>query len=125
MDWEQAQNRIRAHVKVGTDLNTSVSTFRFVKSIEAPINSARYGYDDEKGFVVPIGQSTKIKIPWSMLEECFRQLDSLQGYDSEFFRERFPLQHEDHPCHVHVVGRIFVVAGIAQLEGNKYRAAAV
>ncbi len=122
MDWKEAQRRIEIHVKVGTDLNTPASTYRFVEAVESPINSARYGYENETGFVVPIGQSNKIKIPWSMLEKCFYQLDSPHGYDSGFFRERFSLQYKDHPCHVHVVGQIFVVAGIARVEGNKYRA---
>jgi len=125
MDWEQVQRRIEAHVKVGTDLNTPASTYRFVEVVELPINSTRYGYDNETGFVVPIGQSNKIKIPWRMLEECFYQLDSPHGYDSDFFKERFPLQHKDHPCHVHVVGQIFVVAGVARVEGNRYWAVTV
>lgn len=125
MDWKEAQCRIEVHVKVGTDLNTQTSTYRFVEGVESPINSARYGYDNETGFVVSIGQSNKIKIPWSMLEECFYQLGSPYGYGSDFFRERFLLQHKDHPCHVHVVGQIFVVAGIAKVEGNRYRAIVV
>jgi hypothetical protein len=120
MDWDQAQSKIRAHVRVGTDLNTPNSTYRFVESVDSLINSERYGYHNERGFTVPIGRFSKIKIPWSMLKECFFQVNSPRGYDGAFFRERFPLQAQDHPCHIHVVGQIFVTAGIAQTDGKKY-----
>jgi len=125
MNWKEAQRLIKVHVKIGSDLNTQRSNYRFVEGVESPISSARYGYDNETGFVVSIGQSNKIKIPWSMLEECFHQLGSPNGYGNDLFRERFPLQHKDHPCHVHVVGQIFVVAGIAKVEDNRYRAIVV
>lgn len=122
MDWKEARYRIETHVRVGTDLNTKASTYRFVDEVDAPIKSDRYGYDNERGFVVPIGQSNKIKIPWSMLEACFYELGTPDGYSTDSFRERFPLQYKDHPCHVHVVGQIFAIAGIAEAEGNRYRA---
>lgn len=124
MDWQEARRRIEAQVRVGMDLNTEASTYRFVEKVEAPINSDRYGYDNETGLVVPIGESNRIRIPWSMLEVCFHQLSTPDGYDSSFFREQFPLQHKDHGCHIHVVGRVFVVAGIAEIEGRRYRAIA-
>ena len=125
MDWNQAQSKIRTHVKVGSDVNTPASTYRFVGSVDSIINSERYGYHNERGFTVSIGRSKKVKIPWSMLKECFFQLDSPNGYDGTFFRERFPLQVKNHPCHVHVVGQIFVAAGIAQTDGKRYRMSAV
>ncbi len=125
MDWNQAQSKIRSHVKVGTDVNTPASTYRFVGSVDSIINSERYGYHNERGFTVSIGRSNKIKVPWSMLKECFLQMNSPNGYDGMVFRDRFPLQAQDHPCHVHVVGQIFVVAGIAQTDGKRYRMSAV
>lgn len=120
MDWNQARDKIGTHVKVGTDLNTPASNYRFVKSVDSIFNSEHYGYHNERGFVVPIGRSNNIKIPWRMLEKCFLQLNSPAGYDGTFFRQHFPLQAQDHGCHVHVVGQIFVAAGIARLEGRKY-----
>ena len=35
MDWNQAQSKIRTHVKVGTDVNTPASTYRFVGSVDS------------------------------------------------------------------------------------------
>jgi hypothetical protein len=55
-----------------------------------------------------------------MLKECFIQLQTSDGYGGKFFRERFPNQAQDHPCHVHVVGQIFVVAGLAREEDGQY-----
>lgn len=121
MDWHQAQARIREKIKIGTDVNTPKSSYRFVTAVDSPINSSRYGYYNEYGFIIPIGQSNTVKIPWSMLKECFAALNSLNGYDGTFFKMRFPLQAKDHPCHVHVVGQLFVKAGIAQAEDGKSR----
>lgn len=109
MSWNQAQTQIKAKIKIGTDVNTPRSNYRVVRVVH------------EHGFLVPIGQSNKIKIPWNMLEECFAALNSLDGYDGAFFRKRFPIQAKNHPCYVHVIGQIFVRAGIAQAEGNQYR----
>lgn len=121
MDWPSAQAKIRETIRLNTDLNTTRSTYRRVWSTSATIESTRYGYKSESGLVVSIGKANKVGIPWSMLKECFAQLHNPQGYDGKYFREHYPLQAQDHPCHVHVVGQIFVAAGIAYLDGNKYR----
>jgi len=120
MDWNEAQNRIRARVKVGTDVNTPTAHYRIIESVDATVNSQRYGYRNERGFVIPIGQASKIKIPWSVLKECFLQLKAPQGYNGAFFREHFRRQAADHPCHVHVIGQILVAARIAQTDGQRY-----
>ena len=121
MDWKHAQRQIRTRIRVGTDVNTPRSTYRFIKAVDSDINNQRYGYHAEEGFVVPIGQSTNLRIPWSILSECFVQLNGPNGYDGEFFEKRFPLQDEDHTCYVHVIGQIFVAAGIAYTDGKRYR----
>jgi len=121
MNRNQAQGIIKASIKDGTDVNTSRSTYRGVIAVDSIINSSRYWYPNSQcGFTVQIGQSSNIKIPWSMLEQCFAALSSPGGYDGTFFRKRFSLQADDHPCYVHVVGQIFVKAGIARAECNKY-----
>ena len=107
-------------MREGTDLNTATSTYRTVVSVGVPIHSTRYGYRGERGFVVRIGRFSRIRIPWSILEVCFAQLNSPRGYDGTFFRQRFPLQARDHPSHVHAVGQIFVAAGMARLVVNRY-----
>jgi hypothetical protein len=121
MDWNYAQNKIKANLKVGTDLNTENSTYRKVVAMNEMIESERYGYHNEEGFLVSIGKTVKIKIPWNMLKECFSQLISMDGYSGVSFRKRFPIQANDHPCHVHVVGQIFVASSLAVFDGGIYR----
>lgn len=108
MDWTHAQSQIRTKVKVGANLNSPNSTFRFVKQANAD------------GFVVSIGKTAEINIPWQMLRACYDQLQSPSGYSGAFFRKRFPRQASNHPCHVHVVGQIFVSGGLAFLQRNTY-----
>lgn len=120
MKWQEAQQLIENKIEIGTDLNTNKSTHRVVNSIGDITDSERYKYHSEKGFVVKIGKSNKIKIPWKMLEKCFKPITSGNKYDGDYFRECFPLQAKDHPCYVHAVGQIFVRAGIARQENRTY-----
>lgn len=122
MDWYHAQQKIKTRVITGVSLNTASSTYRFVKSMNTIINRPRYGYHNENGLVVTIGQSSTVSIPWGVLEECFEQLNTTDGYSGASFRRRFPLQAKDHPCHVHVIGQILVKAGLARADGSVYRA---
>jgi hypothetical protein len=108
MDWNEAQGRIQTNIKVRTDVNSPDSTYRFVKSV-----------DNERGFVVPIGRDNSIRIPWSMLEKCFNQLSC--GFNKASFEEAFPsycnLQGNAHKgCYIHVIGQMFVKAGVARCE---------
>lgn len=121
MDWNEAEGKIQTNIQVGTDLNSSNSTYRFVKSVDSVICSKRYSYDNERGFAVSIGSSRDIKIPWSTVRECFFQLSSSSGYDTASFKKRFPLQAKDHPCYIHTIGQIFVKAGLARTNGRRYQ----
>jgi hypothetical protein len=64
-------------------------------------------------------ENTCRDIPWTMLEACFARLDTADGYNGSFFRERYGAQAKEHPCHVHVVGQIFVTTGIAFFDERK------
>lgn len=120
MRWPEAAQRIRTTIRVGTDLKTARSTNRPVVGIGPISDSRRYKYRDQDGFVVRIGITHLLSIPWSMVQECFDALQSAQGYDGTFFRSRFPVQALDHACHVHVVGQLLVQAGLAQLIDGRY-----
>jgi len=122
MDWKIAEQKIKKNIKVGTDLNTKRSTRRYVESANAVFDSVRYGYDGEEGFIVRIGTNdgSVVKIPWSMLESCFGALKTKPGYNGDYFRKKFPKQAEDHGCHIHVVGMIFVQAGVASYDDSYF-----
>ena len=121
MDWNEAQDRIRTKIQVGTDVNIAKSKDRVVKSVDSVINSKRCGYHNERGFVVPIGK-TSISIPWSMLEECFCQLSG-SGFSKASFEKAFPCLCNRHgklhkPCYIHVIGQMFVKADVARETKN-------
>jgi len=121
MDWNEAKAKIEKTIVVGTDLNTSDSTYRKVLKTNHICESKRYNYNGEKGFRVQIGKNKNndaVCIPWSMLERCFLELKKRGVFNIKVFREYYPDQCKDHPCHVHVVGMIFVKAGIATLNDN-------
>ena|SRR5689334_7372735 len=120
MDWNTARQLIVQRVVVGTDLNRPGSTYRRVLEADACLSTPRFSYQGERGFRVSIGQSHSIEIPWSILKLCYDQLNEPAGYNGDFFRQRFPAQAREHPCHVHVVGHIFVVAGVAVADENRY-----
>ena len=87
MTWQQARQLIEAKIGIGTDLNTYRSTYRVVTSVGSIRNSERYGYHSENGFVVQIGKSDHINIPWKMLEKCFLPLSLGGEYDFEYFHQ--------------------------------------
>ena len=107
IDWLTARRLIAENVRVGTDLNTPASTHRVVRDVH------------EDGFVVPIGEETEIVVPWSMLEFCWSHLITSEGYRKSSFVQKYAKEARDHGCHVHVVGRIFLVAGLAEADGSR------
>jgi len=120
MEWFDAKKIIQAQIRKGTDINTALSTFRTISAVDTRIESRRYGYRNQTGFVVQIGTDTFIDIPWSVLQECFQMLHGVDGYSGKSFRKSFPIQAKDHPCHVHVIGQIFVRAGLAEEKAGVY-----
>ena len=121
MTWPQAKSQIARRIAVGTDLNTSNSSHRVVLSTRNDISSNRYGYNNESGFQIQIGSGSSISVPFSMLQSCYGALSTKTGYDGDFFRKHFPKQSADHPCHVHVIGQVFVKAALATQHGKSYR----
>ena len=121
MSWSQAKSRIVKNIRVGTDLNNANSSNRVVLSLRNDISSNRYGYTNENGFQVQIGSASSIPIPFSILKICYGALSRQNGFAGAYFRQHFPKQAADHPCHVHVIGQIFVKAGLARQHVNSYR----
>lgn len=77
--------------------------------------SKRYNYNEE-GFLVQIGKASKIKISISMLKACYEEaVKNNQIYNRAVFQKFYAVQLKDHGCHVHVIGQIFLLAGVADL----------
>ena len=113
--WNNARQLIREAMTVGTSLGRDGTSPRDIVEVDHQCN--RYDYGGERGFEVRIGVTATLDIPWSMLETCFTELVSV-GYDSEAFGRHYPDQKEVHGCHVHVVGMMFVRAGLATSDGR-------
>jgi len=122
MNWEEIKTVITNSILVGQDINTHRSTFRIVEKAP-PYQCGRYDYNQAEGFLVRIGRNSNVEIPMTMLERLFNSsLNNNNIYNSTIFRNRYPKQKKDHPCHIHSVGKIFEYAGIMeQIDSRNYR----
>ena len=120
MNWNEASLLIQNSIHLGDDVNTPKSTFRFVQEIP-PYQCKKYSYQNEVGYKVKIGGTTVVEIPMGMLETLFNlSVENNRTYNSKIFKKSFPVQAKDHGCHVHVVGRIFELSGVARKSGSDY-----
>ena len=104
MNWDELNTLIHKNVKVGTDLNPN-SKFRKVVDV--------YNRDNTTYFRVQIGTSNSILITMSMLEILYKASIENGGlYNHSVFKYNYPIQLNNHPCHVHVVGKIFQLSGV-------------
>jgi len=120
MSWHVAKQMISRCVQKGTDLCAPTSSARPVLKAGPIRDSKRYGYRNESGFIVSLGPTSHVNIPWSMLEQCFHELSRHGEYDHRVFARLYRQQSKDRRCHVHVVGQIFVRAGLAELDWRTY-----
>jgi hypothetical protein len=121
MNWDRAYQLVIDNIIKGTKLNASYRTV-----LETPpYRCGRHDYVGE-GFKVRIGKTTTIEIPQSMLMNIFEEsVKNNHVYNGKIFRSLYPKQGESktgHPCHIHVVGRIFEIAGVAEkIDNHNYR----
>jgi len=118
MDWEIAYKRITDNITRGTRLDPGS---RYRKVLECPdYECYHYDYNGAPGYKVTIGKSTNVEIPVFMLKKIFEESLSKNGiYENRDFKISFEKQCHQHPCHVHVIGRIFLAAGIVEQSGSR------
>lgn len=117
MTWDEANRMIQLNIKSGTKLDNRTV-------LDGPdYNCIGYNYNAEPGYKIQIGAKTSIEIPFSMLKDLFIKSTRNYGiYENKTFKDNFERQLKNHPCHVHVVGRIFEKAGIAiQISKRQYK----
>jgi hypothetical protein len=122
MTWNQAHNLITQKIVQGIKLDPQ-SKYRFITKIP-PYKCSLKKYNSAEGFKIQIGETTFIDIPITMLQTIFEDATINGGvYNKNIFRLHYPTQAEKngHPCHVHVVGKIFEVAGVAVPNGRGYK----
>ncbi|MGC4116115.1 MAG: hypothetical protein QM765_16345 [Myxococcales bacterium] len=124
MTWAEAQAKIRRSLEPGSNLGSPGAAQHPVLAVDHPCTRRHYAGDP--GLLVQLSERPKdlVELPWSMLKTCFSDLVD-GGYGSDTFRRRFPRQAASEPCHVHLIGMVFVVAGLAVTDGRRqatYRA---
>lgn len=114
MNWEQAYQLIIVNTVYGLQLN---STGRVVTEVP-PYACNNQDYGGVEGFRVKIGKTTFIQIPITMLQTIFEgAVANGRIYNKKVFREHYPKIAESstgHPCHIHTVGKIFELSGVAE-----------
>ena len=118
MNWEKAYQMIISNIKKDLEINTKNSTFRVI--LETPPYKC-VGYNSE-GFKVKIGDNKNswIEIPISMLKGLYENaIENRNTYNNSVFIKLYEKQQIAHPCHVHVVGQLFVNAKLAIENGSR------
>jgi hypothetical protein len=122
MKWEQAYQLIIAKTVCGLQLN---STGRTITEVP-PYICNNHDYGGVEGFRVKIGKTTFIQIPMTMLQTIYE--DAVANgciYNRKVFRVHYPRIAESstgHPCHIHTVGKIFELSGVAEkINSHNYK----
>lgn len=116
MTWAEAQKLIELNLIENTRFDPS-SDIRLIIKTPQNYNCRTYNYNLETGFKVKIGKNSYIEIPWSMLENMFEDSKNETNgniYRNPVFVNRYPDQAHNHGCHIHVIGKMFVYAGVAR-----------
>lgn len=108
MDWTSAQAALNK-IQVGTDINTKRSTYRQIIS------------KNENEFIVRVSKKDNIRVTEDMLKSCFLALSQSSGYCRKHFEACYSQQCKNKPCYVHVIGQIFVKAGLAYQDPDRHR----
>lgn len=119
MTWNHALALILQHIAVGVHLNPELQ-YRYILAGPDYI-CTHYDYNGAKGYRVNIGAQNYVEIPILMLKVLFdAAIANGSIYNNEVFGNNYPQQLNNHDCHVHVVGRMFVIAGVANQVGNDF-----
>jgi hypothetical protein len=117
MNWKESEILIRSKIIRGVSLDNRTV-------LDGPDYLCKgYDYNASPGYKIKIGEKTFLEIPFTMLIEVYKKAIANNGiYENKVFKLCFGRQCRNHPCHVHVIGRIFEKAGAAQkIDKRKYK----
>lgn len=119
MNWEDALQLVNENIQIGTDLD-NLSQYRFVEQIP-PYECYRYNFNGEHGFKISVGNNQTIDVPMQMLQTVFQfaKAENSNIYNRMVLIATFPRQANNKPCYIHVIGNLFVCAGVAIQNGNR------
>ncbi len=120
MNWEQALELILANINEGDLLPPNTAYGRQIINTP-PFRCGNYNYENSPGYKVRIGNNTFIQIPLSMLQKVFTNaIENYDGiYKNQVFGDHYSRQLNNHGCHVHVVGKIFLLSHVADKVNNR------
>ena len=114
MSWEEAWAAITKSITKGMKLDKAANYGRPVIEIP-PFACTTFNYDGEEGYKVKIGSDSFIEIPISMLKKCYiKARENGKMYKTSIIYSLYPEQLAEHGGYVHVVGRMFEIAGLAR-----------
>lgn len=116
MNWLNIEKQIRESLKVGDKIQEDSKYRNVIAGPDFPCS--RYDYAGKQGYNVQIGKSDWLQIPFVLLKTVYEDTLANQGtYNRSIICKNYQKQVTNHGCHVHVVGRIFVRAGIMEKKG--------
>ncbi|MFY0689798.1 MAG: hypothetical protein JXQ90_21695 [Cyclobacteriaceae bacterium] len=118
IDWNQAKQRLEDNIQRDFDL-TSRTTYKIV--VATPPYKCK-NYENAIGYRIQVGKVSFINIPFEMLEKLFLSALSNNGiYENAIFKQLYPKQLSQKPCHVHSIGLLFEKAGVmTKRDSRKY-----
>ena len=118
MNWSNIEQQIKDSVKVGDKLDWD-SEYRYVAA-GPDFPCSRYDYPGMLGYNVQIGKDNWLHIPFLLLKTVYEDTLANNGiYNRNVICKNFNHLVKTKGCHVHVVGRIFVHAGIMEERGER------
>ncbi len=113
MSWEEALVEIKKSITKGLKLDKASNYGRPVMDIP-PFACTTYDFKGEEGYKVRIGSDSYIEIPISMLRNCYlTAIENGNVYNTSIMYSLYAAPVAQHGGYVHVVGRIFEIAGLA------------
>lgn len=100
MTWKDARKKIEKNIRVGTDVNTEKSNYRFVKCV------------CDYGFKIPRGKTTDMRITWDLLEDCWRVMKKNNGDFDKGLLKKSGIFDKYPGCCVQTIYMIFSKAGL-------------
>jgi len=105
-NWRHARKNIQNALKIGIDLNNSITPSAVITNIYAD------------GFDINLGGLRDIKLKWSVVESCWRELCQAGVYDKSKCCSSFGQAFVDPDCLDFVISRLFKKSGLLRAESN-------
>ncbi len=101
-DWRKARFDINRSIAVGIDLNNSITPSAVITDINSD------------GFIINLGGLRNIKLKWSLVEYCWRELCHDGLYGQNIYDNPFGKAFLDSDCLDFIIRRLFSRSGLLE-----------